>query len=114
ADLVRSRPRLSLAQAWMALTGGDVAAVEGPLDAAENAFTAARAEPFEPSVSPPASLLTNIPAAIALDRAYLASLRGDAGRTAAAASRMLAELGDGEWLLEAWGRWHLGLAEALR
>ncbi len=112
--LVRSRPRLSLAQAWMALTGGEVDAVEAPLDAAEGASAAVGEEPFEPSVGRAASLLANVPAAIALDRAYLASLRGDAEATAVAASQVLAALGGGEQVMESWGRWHLALAEALR
>ena len=66
AELARSRPRLLLAQAWMALVGGDVEAAGAPLDAAERAFADAADEPFEPSVGRAASLLANVPAAIAL------------------------------------------------
>ena len=107
AVLARSSPRLPLAQAWMALVGGDVEAVGAPLDAAERAFADAATEPFEPSVGRAASLLANVPAAIGLARAYLAGLHGDAEGTAASASRALAALGEGEWVLHSVGLWML-------
>jgi LuxR family maltose regulon positive regulatory protein len=110
-ELARSRPRLLLAQAWMALVGGDVEAAGAPLDAAERAFADAASEPFEPSVGRGASLLANVPAAIALGRAYLAVLRGDADGTAASASRALAALGEGERVLHSVGLWMLAIAE---
>jgi LuxR family maltose regulon positive regulatory protein len=111
AALARSSPRLPLAQAWMALVGGDVEAVGAPLDAAEQAFADAATEPFEPSVGEAASLLANVPAAIGLARAYLAALHGDAEDTAASASRALASLGQEEWVLHSVGLWMLALAE---
>ena len=114
AELARSRPRLLLAQAWMVLVGGDVEAAGVPLDAAERAFADAADEPFEPSVGRAASLLANVPAAIALGRAYLAVLHGDAEGTAAAASRALAALGEGEWALHSAGLWILAIAEWVR
>jgi LuxR family transcriptional regulator, maltose regulon positive regulatory protein len=114
AELARSRPRLLLAQAWMVLVGGDVEAAGVPLDAAERAFADAADEPFEPSVGRAASLLANVPAAIALGRAYLAVLHGDAEGTAASASRALAALGEGEWALHSAGLWILAIAEWVR
>jgi LuxR family maltose regulon positive regulatory protein len=114
AELIQSRARLCLARAWMALVGGDVEAVETPLDAADRAFEDAPDEPFEPSVGRAASWLANGPAAVALARAWLAYLRGDAEGTAAFASRALAKLGDGEWMLESVTRAQLALAEWLR
>ena len=111
AELARSRPRLLLAQAWMALVGGDVEAAGAPLDAAERAFADAANEPFEPSVGRAASLLANVPAAIALGRAYLAVLRGDAEGTAASASRAMAALGEEEWVLHSASLWMLAIAE---
>jgi len=114
AELVWSRPRLCLAQTFMALVGGDMEAIEPPLDAAERAFAVAADEPFEPSVGRAASLLANLPAAIAVDRAWLAYLRGDAEGTVAFASRALAELGEDEWMLDSAARWHLAVAEWLR
>jgi len=110
AALARSRPRLLLAQAWMALVGGDVAAAGAPLDAAERAFADAADEPFEPSVGRAASMLANVPAAIALARAYLAVLHGDAEGTAASAARALPALGAGEWGLHSAGQWILAIA----
>ena len=85
-----------------------------PLDAAERAFADAAGEPFEPSVGRAASLLANVPAAIALGRAYLAVLHGDAEGTAACASRALAALGEGEWALHSAGLWILAIAEWVR
>jgi LuxR family maltose regulon positive regulatory protein len=114
AELVRARPRLCLAQAWMALVEGDVDAAAPRLDAAERAPAGAAAEPFEPSSGRAASVLANVPAAIALDHAFLAYLRGDAEGTAGFASRALAQLGEGEWMLGLWIRSMRALAEWLR
>jgi LuxR family transcriptional regulator, maltose regulon positive regulatory protein len=111
-DLVQARPRLLVAQAWIALAGGEVGAAEGLLDTAERAPTAAE-EPFEPSVGKSASLLASVPVRIALLRAYLAELRGDAEGAAAFASQALAGIGEGEWLLASVTRIHLGIAEWL-
>jgi len=98
-ELVRSRPRLCLAQTWMALDSSDVAGAERSLHAAELAFAAATDEPFEPSAGRAGSMLANVPATIALARAFLASLLGDAEATAGFASRALAEIGEGEWVV---------------
>jgi LuxR family transcriptional regulator, maltose regulon positive regulatory protein len=114
AGLARSRPRLLLAQTWMALVGGEVEAARAPLDAAECAFADAADEPFEPSVGRAASLLANVPAAIGLGRAYLAVLHGDAEGTASSASRALAALGEGEWVLHSASLWILAIAEWVR
>ncbi len=114
AEVAGSRPRLSLAQAALALLSGRVEAAEVALDAAERALTGAPGvadEPFEPSAGKAASLLANVPAAIALGRANLAMLRGDAEATAAFASRALAGLGEGEWMLDSATRWQLAAAE---
>jgi LuxR family transcriptional regulator, maltose regulon positive regulatory protein len=112
-ELVSSRPRLSLAQARLALIGGRLEAVEGPLDAAEQALAVAADEPYEPSVGRAASMMANLPASIALQRADLAQLRGDADQTMASARRALAALAEGEWMLESLARWHLAVAEWL-
>ena len=109
AELARSRLRLALAQAWMALVGGDLEAAGTALDAAERAFADAADEPFEPSVGRAASLLANVPVAIALERTYLAVLYGDAEAAAASASQALAALGEGEWVLHSVSLWMLAL-----
>ena len=114
AELVGSRPRLSLAQARLALIRGDLEAIEGPLEAAERGAAEAAEEPYEPSVGRAASMTANLPAAIALQRAGLAHLRGDAEQTMASARRALAELGEGEWMLESVIRWQQCVAWWLR
>ena len=118
AELVRSRPRLLLAQALLAATSGRAEAVEPPLDAAERALAdavgGAAGEPFEPSAGRAASMLVNVPALIALHRSYLAQFRGDAEGTAAFASHALAELGGDERLLSATAQGFLAAAEWLR
>jgi LuxR family maltose regulon positive regulatory protein len=78
AGTIRSRPRLLVARAAQADTGGRAEEVGGLLDAAEHAYADAADEPFEPSAGRAASLLVNVPATIAVFRAYLAELRGDA------------------------------------
>ena len=113
-ELVSSRPRLSLAQARLALISGDLEAIEGPLEAAERRVADAADEPYEPSVGRAASMMANLPAAIALQRAGLAHLRGDAEETMASARRALAELDEGEWMLESVIRWQQCVAGWLR
>ena len=110
-DVARSGPRLLLAQAWMALVGGDVETAGAPMDAAERAFADAANEPFEPSVGRGASLLANVAAAIGLGRAYLAVLHGDAEQAAASASRALAALDEGDRVLHSVGLWMLAIAD---
>ena len=114
ADLVRSRPRLLLAQAQLAAAAGRVETVERLVEAAERAHAGAAEEPFEPPAGRAGSLLVNIPALIAVHRSLLAWLRGDAEATAAFASRALAELGEGERLLDYVARFNLGIADWLR
>jgi LuxR family maltose regulon positive regulatory protein len=116
AELISSRPRLCLAQAFQAISHGDVEAIEPLLDAAEHALAVAPGvadEPFEPSAGRGASQLANIPAAIALGRAALAQLSGDAEGAMRFGRRTLAELGKGEWMLESITRGYLALAEWL-
>jgi LuxR family maltose regulon positive regulatory protein len=99
------------AQARLALISGQLEAIEGPLEAAERGAAEAAEEPYEPSVGKAASMLANLPAAIALERAGLAHLRGDAEQMATSARRALATLGEGEWMLESLARWYLAVAE---
>jgi LuxR family maltose regulon positive regulatory protein len=116
-ELVSSRPRLLLAQARLALLSGRVEGADGLLDAAERALAVAGGaadEPYEPSIPRAASLLANVPATIALDRAYLADLHGDPDRAIEFASQALAAAGEGEWMLASHATGYLGLAEWLR
>ena len=113
ADLGRSRPRIGLARAFLALTAGD-------LDTAEQAVGALPADParsddsFRPSVGAGASFVTNVPAAAAIARAWLAFLRGDAEAMAEFAAQARARLRDGEWLLASICRLNDALADWLR
>ena len=111
--VVRTRPRLLLAQAQLANAGGNLDAVEPLIDAAEQAAVGAADEPFEPTAGQSASLLVNVPAHIALDRSYVAQLRGDAEATAAFASQALAELREGESALRSISQGLLAVAEWL-
>ena len=113
-DLVRSRPRLLLTQAFLALISGRLEAVEPLLDAAQQAYARAAEEPFEPTVGRARSLLVNVPALIAIHRGFLAQLRGDADATVAFASQAMAEADEGEWRLSSTARGFLAVGEWLR
>jgi LuxR family maltose regulon positive regulatory protein len=112
--LVRSRPRLLLAQGQLAIASGRVDEMEPLLDAAERAAPGVAGEPFEPTVGRAGSMLVNVPALIALRRGFLAQLRGDAEAGAAFASRALAECREGEWLLSSTARGFLAMAQWLQ
>ena len=114
AEVVRSRPRLLLAQALMAATSGHLEVVEPLLDAVECAPPGWADEPFEPTAGAAASFLINVPALTTLHRSYLAQLRGDAEATAAFATQALAEIKPGERLLSASAHGFLAVAEWLR
>jgi LuxR family transcriptional regulator, maltose regulon positive regulatory protein len=120
-DLAGSRPRLLLTRTLFSLVSGDVEQAGKLLDAAERAAGRAEAgdvtaagEPFHPSAGRAASLIVNIPAAIALGRAFEAELRGEAEREIAFGSLALAGIGPGEDTLRAITRGHLGVADWLR
>jgi LuxR family transcriptional regulator, maltose regulon positive regulatory protein len=116
AELVRSRPRLCLAETVTAITAVRQEAAASLLDDAERAL-ADRGdqpeEPYEPSVGRAASLLANVPAGIALSRAMLAFMQGDAERATQFSRQALAELDEGEWMLRALVDWALALADWL-
>ena len=114
AEVVRSRPRLLLAQAIMAATGGRLEVVEPLLDAVEQAPEGWTDEPFEPTAGVAASFLINVAALTTLHRGYLAQFRGDAGTTAAFAAQALAESKPEERLLSATAHGFLAVAEWLR
>ena len=114
AEVIRSRPRLLLAQAHMAATSGHLEVVEPLLDAVEYAPPGWADEPFEPTAGVAASFLVNVPALITLIRSYLAQLHGDAGATAAFAAQALAESQPEERILSATVHGFLAVAEWLR
>ena len=114
AKVVRSRPRLLLAQALMAATSGRIEVVEPLLDAVECAPRGWADEPFEPTAGVAASHLINVPATTTLHRSYLAQLHGDAEATAAFAAQALAESKPEERMLSASAHGFLAVAEWLR
>jgi len=113
AELTRSRPRLGLAQLWLAVVSGYMETAGIALEATESASADAAREPFEPSVGDAASLLANIPASVAIGKAWLAYLRGDAGGTAAFASQARSELAASDKMLTSFYRLELALADWL-
>jgi LuxR family maltose regulon positive regulatory protein len=113
-DVAWSRPRLLLAQAQLAASAGRPEKVERFVEAAERASAGAADEPFEPTAGRARSLLVNVAALNALCRSNLAQLTGDAEATATFAARALAELGEGEQLLDYVSRGNLAMAEWLR
>jgi LuxR family maltose regulon positive regulatory protein len=114
AELVRSRPRLCLAQAYGAILSGRLEAAEPLVADAERALAATAEEPYEPSVGRALSLLANLPAAIALAPALLACERGDAERTAEFAQQALTHLTDADRTLHHFARYYLAVADWLR
>ena len=113
-DVVRSRPRLLLAQAHMAADSGHPEVMEPLLDAVDCAPPDWADEPFEPVGGAAASFLINVPALTALNRSYLAQLHGDAEATAAFATQTLAESKPEERALSATAHGFLAVAEWLR
>jgi LuxR family maltose regulon positive regulatory protein len=121
AATVSTRPRLLLVRARLALLRGRTDEAESALAAAEQAVAAqpraagpaGLVDDYQPSVAPGASLLVNVPATIALDRAYLAELRGDAEAAAVYAARALSSIQDREWMLRSHAGGYLALARWL-
>ncbi len=113
-EVVRSRPRLLLAQAIMAATSGHFDVVESLLDAVALAPSGWAGEPFEPVGGAADSNLINVPALTTLLRSFLAQYRGDAEATVAFATQTLAQVKPGERLLSANAQVFLAVAEWLR
>ena len=109
-DLVRSRPRLLLAQAIATALLGRLEAAEELANAAEAVVAGAADEPFEPTGGRAGSLLVNVPAAITLVYGYLAQARGDADSAAEFAARAMAESREGEWILQSVAHGELAVA----
>jgi LuxR family maltose regulon positive regulatory protein len=114
AEVVRSRPRLCLAQALWAWIGGRLEAVEPLVAEAERTLAAVAEEPYEPSVGRATSLVANVPAAIATFRAGLGCMQGDAERATRFGQQALAHLTDADRTLGSFARWYLAVAEWLR
>ena len=113
AESVRDRPRLCLAQAYAAAQGFQVEALEALLDDAERAFAVSGDEPYQDHAGRTASVLANVPAAIAFLRASLARLRGDAALAAGYDRQALDQLGEDEWLMRSFVGWNRAGADWL-
>jgi ATP/maltotriose-dependent transcriptional regulator MalT len=111
SELVASRPRLLLVKSRIALLAAEVEGVGDLLDAAERAAADVAGEPYEWSTSRAASSSADIAVFIALGRAWLAGLRGDAEAATLFAERARTELHEGDWMLELLIRWRLALAD---
>jgi LuxR family maltose regulon positive regulatory protein len=113
AESVRDRPRLCLAQAYAAAQGFQVEALEALLDDAERAFAVSGDEPYQDPAGRTASVLANVPAAIAFLRASLARLRGDAALAVGYDRQALDQLGEDEWLMRSFVGWNRAGADWL-
>jgi LuxR family maltose regulon positive regulatory protein len=111
AELVRSRPRLCFAQAIWALLGGRADEAEPLLGDAEAALAASGDAPYQPSVGPAASIVTNLPASIALARADLARRHGDAEQIAVFGHQALAYLTEDDRAQRRQAAWFLAVAD---
>jgi LuxR family maltose regulon positive regulatory protein len=113
-DVVRSRPRLALAQVIAAFNAGYLHAAEPLLKDAEQALATGLSEPYEPSVGKEMSMLVNVPVSIALLRASLATLQGDAERTTELVRWAQAHLHEDEQGPRISVRWNLAQADWMR
>src|SRR5829696_1355867 len=114
AGLVRSRPRLSLAQAILALISGRADEVEPLLTDAERALTTVD-QAGEPPVGEAVSGgLANVHGSVAMLRAELARHRGDVEHTIQFTRRARAHLGEGDRYLRFFTSWNLAVAKQMQ
>src|SRR6266508_3784837 len=113
-EVVRARPRLALAQVIAAFNAGRLQVAEPLLEQAEQALATAPREPYEPSIDKSMSMLANVPASIALLRAAVAALRGDAERTTELVRWAQAQLAEDERGPRISVRWNLAQADWMR
>jgi len=111
AQVVRAHPRLALAQAIAVFNAGRLQDAEHLLDNAEGALANAPDEHYEPKIGKEMSMLANVPASIALMRAALASLRGDAELSTGFVRQAQADLAGDEHGPLISVRWNLAQAD---
>jgi LuxR family transcriptional regulator, maltose regulon positive regulatory protein len=113
AGLVRSRPRLSLAQAILAFITGRADEVEPLLTDAERALTTVD-HADEPPVGESVRGLANVHGSVAMLRAELARHRGDVEHTIQFSRRARAHLGEGDRYLRFFTSWNLAVAKQMQ
>ncbi len=110
---IHRRPLLTLGQAVAALMAGRLDEVEPLLAVAERALDQTPAEPYHASLERRFSVLANIPAGIAVCRADLARMRGDAVAEQDFARAALGHVTEQDELLSAVARYHVSFADWL-
>jgi LuxR family maltose regulon positive regulatory protein len=116
-EVVRARPRLCLAQAVAAFNEGRLEAVEPLLEDVERGLAAGagREDPYQaPASGGEDSALANIPVSVALLRASLAGVQGDAERAIRLVEEAQTHLAEGERGPLLAVRWNLGFAHWLQ
>ena len=113
SDVIHRRPLLTLGQAYVMLMAGRLDEVEPLLAVAERAFERVGEEPYQASIDRKDSVLANVPAAVAIARADLARLRGDAEREQTFAHAALGELTERDELLGTIVRYQVASADWL-
>ena len=111
SEVIQRRPVLALGQAKVTVMAGRLDEVEPLLTMAEQAFDQAAGEPYRASIGRDHSLLANVPAAIAIARADLARLHGEAERERDFAQAALEQLTEHDELLGTVARYHVAFAD---
>ncbi|HVH22345.1 MAG TPA: helix-turn-helix transcriptional regulator, partial [Pseudonocardia sp.] len=110
---IHRRPVLTLGQAYVTLMTGRLDEVEPLLTTAEQALAGADDQSYQPSIGRPDSVLANVPAAIAIARADLARLRGEASREHTFAHAAIGYLTEQDELLSTVARYQVAFADWL-
>jgi LuxR family transcriptional regulator, maltose regulon positive regulatory protein len=121
AGLVQDRPRLCVAQAYQAVMASRADALEHWLDAADRALSAASAgEPAQADAGPSREDWTagwqgeDVPGIVAVLRADLARLRGNADRATQLARQVLTRVPAADRVTRFFADWNLARADWLR
>src|SRR5215207_1990596 len=114
AGLVRSRPRLSLARAILALISGRADEVEPLLTDAERALTTDDQAGEPPVGEAVRGGLANVLGSVAMLRAELARHRGDVEHTIQFTRRARAHLGEGDRYLRFFTSWNLAVVKQMQ
>ncbi|HVH24096.1 MAG TPA: AAA family ATPase, partial [Pseudonocardia sp.] len=101
SEAIHRRPVLALGQAYVTLMTGRLGEVEPLLQVAQSPLERADGEPYLASIDRQDSVLANVPAAIAIARAELARLGGDADRERAFGLAAFGHLTEQDVLLDA-------------